>query len=272
MQNRNIVERTYIKIVEKWFDVSGKATSNSSSKHYRFKGSNAEIAQDIQEKYGFSGDLLTIFETASDLLIHKWHHYIPLYDRYFQKWRGTPVRFLEIGVSKGGSLTMWRRYLGEDAIIFGIDIDPSCAQFDGIDGQVRIGSQADPEFLRGIVAEMGGIDVVLDDGSHQMAHIKASLDVLFPLCSEGGIYMIEDLHTSYWARFGGGLRSGANFFALVRGVIDDMHGWYHFGWKRYPQIAQGCTGVHVHDSICVLDRGATFAPSNSMLSCSADTL
>ena len=100
--------------------------------------------------------------------VHKWHHYLPLYDRYFGQYRGTPVKFLEIGVNNGGSLQMWRRYFGPDAVICGIDINPDCAQYDGQSGMVRIGSQDDPEFLASVIEEMGGIDAVLDDGSHRM--------------------------------------------------------------------------------------------------------
>ena len=73
--------------------------------------------------------------------------------QFFGAYRGKKIRFLAIGVSKGGSLQMWRKYFGEDAIIYGIDIDPECAQLDGIAGQVRIGSQADTAFLESVVAE-----------------------------------------------------------------------------------------------------------------------
>ena len=31
-----------------------------------------------------------------------------------------------------------------------------------------------------------GIDIVLDDGSHQIKHIKASLDILFPYLKKRG--------------------------------------------------------------------------------------
>ena len=82
-------------------------------------------------------------------------------------------------------------------VIFGIDVDPKCAAFDGT-AVVRIGSQDDPKFLRDVAAEMKGIDVVLDDGSHVGRHQRASFDVLFPLLSDGGIYIIEDVCTSYW--------------------------------------------------------------------------
>ncbi len=55
--------------------------------------------------------------------VHKWHHYLPLYDRYLGSYRqlGRPVRILEIGVSEGGSLELWRGYFGAGAVIFGID-------------------------------------------------------------------------------------------------------------------------------------------------------
>lgn len=227
--------------------------------------SGTSIRQDIEERIGFRGDIVDIYVTETPRLIHKWHHYLPIYDRYFSSWRNRPVRFLEIGVSQGGSLGFWRQYFGPDAIIFGIDVDPACAAFDGIDGQVRIGSQDDPDFLRSVIAEMGGVDVVLDDGSHVMAHIRKSLDTLFPLVSEGGTYMIEDLHTAYWKPYGGGYKRPDNFFNTVRHLIDDLHIWYHGRAQHHEAISRHCSGIHVHDSICVLDRSARLAPVRSMV-------
>ncbi|CUH87092.1 Demethylmacrocin O-methyltransferase [Phaeobacter sp. CECT 5382] len=228
---------------------------------YRFDG--ADVAKDIEDKYGFSGDLARIFVENAGPVVHKWHHYIPLYDRYFSRYRKRPLRFLEIGVSKGGSLQIWREYFGPEAIIFGIDIDPTCAQFDGQAGQVRIGSQDDPEFLKAVVAEMGGVDVVLDDGSHQMDHVAKSLEVLFPLLSEGGTYMIEDLHTAYWDQFGGGFRRNGNFFRKVALMVEDMHRWYHKRPVSFPILSEAVAGIHVHDSIVVLDKGQSYRPVHS---------
>jgi hypothetical protein len=232
-------------------------------KKFRFP-EDGDVAGDIRERYGFDGDLLDIYAGNEGVKVHKWHHYLPLYDRYFSPYRGTPVRFLEIGVNNGGSLQMWRRYFGKDAVICGIDINPDCAQYDGQSGMVRIGSQDDPAFLENVVGEMGGVDLVLDDGSHRMAHIDASLRALFPKLSTPGTYMIEDLHTAYYPRFGGGLSEPGNFFNTVRDMIDDMHSWYH-GKKRLKlrELAGEFSGIHVHDSIVVFDKAARLRPTHS---------
>ncbi len=221
------------------------------------------ITDHLRDTYGYEGDLAQIFAQGSPQLIHKWHHYLPIYDRYFSPWRNRPLRFLEIGVSQGGSLSMWRRYFGPQATIFGIDIDPACAAYDGIAGQVRIGSQADPAFLAAVVAEMGGIDIVLDDGSHRMDHIRASFRTLFPQVQPGGLYFVEDLHTAYLPTYGGGYRASANFFNFARDMVDDMHRWYHRKSSTTADLGTMCTGIHIHDSICVFDRNPTLPPVQS---------
>lgn len=231
-------------------------------KRFRFE-EGGDIVGDIRGKYGFDGDLLQIYAGVTGAVVHKWHHYIPIYDRYFAARRGTPVRFLEIGVKNGGSLQMWRDYLGDDAVLFGIDIDPDCARYDGQAGQVRIGSQDDADFLNKVVAEMGGVDVVLDDGSHRMAHVRASFEALYPLLAENGTYMIEDLHTAYIRRFGGGFASKANFFRFVRELVDDMHRWYHDRDMHHPGLGDHIAGLHIHDSVVVIDKAPVHAPVHS---------
>lgn len=233
-------------------------------KKYSFPAER-DARADVVEKYGFEGDLLDIWASNSGAAVHKWHHYIPLYDRYFSAWRGTAVRFLEIGVNRGGSLQMWRRYFGEAAVIFGIDINRNCAQYDGLAGQVRIGSQADGAFLESVVDEMGGIDIVLDDGSHQMAHVRETLVRLFPMLENGGLYMIEDLHTAYFPSFGGGFREKGNFFNLARKMIDDMHRWYHRKGLAVPALGGAFTGIHIHDSMIVIEKNEVHAPVHSRI-------
>lgn len=210
-------------------------------------------------------DISDIFWSNTGKIVHKWHHYLPIYDRYFSRFRGGPVKMLEIGVSKGGSLKMWRDYFGPEAIIFGIDIDPKCAAFDGQYASVRIGSQADADFLRGVVTEMGGVDIVLDDGSHVGRHIRASLDALFPILSENGIYMIEDLHTAYWQNYDGSQSSPHNFMKVVKQLVDDIHHWYHLRGETVLATAGKLGGMHIHDSIVVLDKVTQTEPRQSQV-------
>lgn len=233
---------------------------------YRAKGNITAFAHegDRPVAAGQMTPVEELFWSNEGPIVHKWHHYyLPIYDRYLAPWRGRPVRMLEIGVSRGGSMKLWRKFLGPDAVLFGIDIDPECARFDGQDSQVRIGSQADPAFLREVIAEMGGVDIVLDDGSHVSAHIRASLDTLYPLLAEGGLYLIEDLHACYWRNYGGGYRRPGSFIETVKTMIDDMHHWYHSQGERIAATAGHLGAVHVYDSLIVLEKMAISPPRHS---------
>lgn len=199
-------------------------------------------------------ELRKIFFQPIGLEKHKWHHYFRYYDRHLSGYRNTSVRVLELGVGGGGGLQLWRSYFGIDAVIHGVDIEPECANYATRTEKVWIGSQSDQSLLGSILQEMGGVDVVVDDGSHHMRDIRESFEFLFPRMRDGGIYIIEDLHTAYWRHYGGGKSSRGNFFRYLQGIINDMHQWY------IPPITSGsdikviCSGVHVYDSMVFLER------------------
>jgi hypothetical protein len=86
-------------------------------------------------------ELHKLFYSNTGTLVHKWRHYLKIYEDHLSRFRNTPFHMLEIGVSQGGSLSLWRRYFGLEALLFGIDIDDSCRQFDKRDAHVRIGSK-----------------------------------------------------------------------------------------------------------------------------------
>ena len=174
----------------------------------------------------YTGHAAELFFGNKGPVVHKWLHYLPIYDRLLGPYIGSKVRILEIGVSLGGSLAMWRKFLGPDATIFGIDINPDCAKFDGQSASVRIGSQTDPQFLRRVVKEMGGLDVVLDDGSHVASHQRISFETLFPLLSQDGLYLIEDMHTAYWPSCEGGWKRRGTAIEFLKDKIDAMHRHY----------------------------------------------
>jgi hypothetical protein len=201
----------------------------------------------------FTGAMADVFFQHKGRIINKWVHYLEIYDRHFAAYRYTPVKMLEIGVFKGGSLEMWREYFGPTATIFGIDINPACADYATPPNQVRIGSQDDAAFLEKVILEMGMPDIILDDGSHVGKHQRKSFDVLFPRLKPGGLYVIEDLSTSYWPRYGGGYKREGTAIGHIKEMIDDMHAWYH----NKPVSTPGKTeigAIHMYDQIAVIEK------------------
>lgn len=196
--------------------------------------------------------------------IHKWRHYLSVYEHHLSRFRDTPVRVLELGVLEGGSLHLWRRYFGPKATIYGVDKNPFCARLDGNDGSVRIGSQADAAFLAQVVAEMGGIDVVIDDGSHKNAHQRASFDLLFPKLDPRGVYVCEDLHTSYWrGSFSGGYRRRSSFIEAMKDLVDDIHADFHRrGVRRAIDASRSISGIHFYNSVVVVEKTPQERPSS----------
>ena len=201
-----------------------------------------------------SGPIGRLFFENDAEIVHKWLHYLPIYEKLFAPFVGTPVRFLEIGVSKGGSLRLWRRYFGDAATLFGIDVDPTCAAQNGRYAQVRIGSQDDAAFLGGVVAEMGGLDVVLDDGSHVARHQRASFETLFPKLSEGGLYVLEDLQTAYWPNYEGGLRRPGTAIEFLKAKVDDMHRPYFARGANVPHAMTDIESVQFFDAIAAVAK------------------
>lgn len=141
----------------------------------------------------------TPLETYFDRHTHgpglwKWRHYFEIYERHLARFRGRPVRVLEIGVFGGGSLPMWREYFGPDCQVYGVDIDPECIahQADGV--AIFIGDQASPEFWQTFLAEVPEVDVVLDDGGHRANQQIVTFEALLPHIAPGGVYLCEDVH------------------------------------------------------------------------------
>jgi len=173
------------------------------------------------------GDLERIFYDTPHRICQKWAHYFRIYERFFSRYRRSrDLRMMEIGISQGGSLDMWRAYFGPEALIVGVDIDPRCRGYENGRTRVRIGSQEDSVFLQELVREFKEFDVVLDDGGHTMSQQIASFEALYPIVRLGGVYMVEDCHTSYHAQFGGALGQSGTFIEFAKRKIDELNGFH----------------------------------------------
>lgn len=140
------------------------------------------------------------------------HSYAAAYAEVLGPFRSKRIKLLEIGLYKGSSLLGWRAYFPR-ASIAGIDIIPKPQM---ARGRVRVyqGDQGSAADLDRVCAKEAPFDVIIDDGSHFNRHQLFSFHHLFPHLKDGGIYVIEDVQTSYWpGSVGGDQWDGADPFA-----------------------------------------------------------
>lgn len=125
-----------------------------------------------------------------------YHLFTEFYDDYFTKFLGRPINILEIGISAGKSILMLKEYF-PDATIYAIDINPESVNLDlGINVHKYLCSQDDFNNLTNLFSGIK-FDIIIEDGSHLTSHQQTSLGFLFPYLKPSGIYICEDLHTSY---------------------------------------------------------------------------
>lgn len=200
-------------------------------------------------------DLEKHFRQNDKRLIHKWLHYFDVYDRHFSRFRNKEIVILEIGVSQGGSLQMWKDYFGVKAKIYGIDIDPRCKELEEENIKIFIGSQSDRNFLKEIKKQIPPLDILIDDGGHAMEQQIISYEELFDHVKEDGVYLCEDLHTSYWLTTGGGHKRRGTFIEYSKNFIDYLNA-YHSEQKSLPvnSFTKSVDSIHYYDSILVLEK------------------
>ena len=206
-------------------------------------------------------DLFRYFDNNPGRLIHKWWHYFGIYERHFSAFRGKPIRLLEYGVFHGGSLQMWKQYFGPQAQIIGVDINPRCASLAEPGIEIVIGDQEDRQTHAQLREKYGEFDIVIDDGGHTMQQQIITFEEMYPTVKEGGVYLAEDIHTSYQSQWGGGLHKPGTFIEFSKGFIDQLHAWYATSPEHQPGMLTNCTyGVHFYDSIVAVEKRKTSKP------------
>lgn len=171
-------------------------------------------------------DLEKYFYASKHRIINKVVHYTEEYDRFFSKFKGKNMKILEIGVNRGGSLQMWKDYFGEKAEVFGLDIDDECKKLEEDRIHIFIGDQEDKDYLRTLKSQIGKLDIIIDDGGHTMKQQICSFDVLFDALKDNGVYLCEDIHTSYWQEYGGGYGKKDTFMELMKWLADELNEQY----------------------------------------------
>ena len=109
--------------------------------------------------------------------------------------------FIETGILDGGSLFMWREWLGPEARIIGIDLNPLAKKWEKHGFEIFIGDQGDPRFWKDTFQEIGPFDALLDDGGHQsFQQINTCIEAI-KHASRPCVIAIEDTGTSFMKDF-----------------------------------------------------------------------
>lgn len=123
---------------------------------------------------------------------------------------------------------MWKNYfhiLDNMVKVYGIDIDPKCKTLEEEDIEIFIGSQEDRSFLQEVKEKIGKVDILIDDGGHTMSQQIVTFEELYDIVDDNGIYLCEDLHTSYMENYGGKYK-GKTFIEYSKNLIDYLHAQY----------------------------------------------
>lgn len=186
--------------------------------------------------------------------LHKWVHYFDIYERHLARFRGQAPVMIEIGIAGGGSLAMWKEYLGPGCRIVGVDINPECKRHEADGIEIFIGSQEDPALIGAIFDKYPEVDIVLDDGSHLMPHMIASFELMYERLRPQGVYLVEDTHTCYWPKYGGGLRQPGSFMEFVKGKLDDLNAVHTQGALPVSPFTRSTDFIACYDSVVVFER------------------
>lgn len=196
------------------------------------------------------------YHAHSGRYVKKWNHYFEIYHRHFARFRGKSPVVLEIGVCHGGSLDMLREYFGRGCRLFGVDIALMCKVFEDEHTKILIGDQANRGFLARLRDEVPRIDVLIDDGGHTMNQQITTFEELYPHIADDGVYLCEDLHTSYWKEFGGGYRAPGSFIEYSKALMDQLNAWHSQepGSFQVNDFTRTTYSMHYYDSVLVIEK------------------
>jgi hypothetical protein len=203
---------------------------------------------------------------------YKWSAYLSEYQRVFEQHRLEPIRLMEIGIQNGGSLEIWSKYFVNATILMGCDINPICGLLKYEDPRIAvvIGDANTDEIQEKIHASVANFDIIIDDGSHNSSDIIKSFGRYFEHLSDGGLYLAEDLHASYWQEYEGGLYdpySSISFFKKLADIvnydhwgieksrIEFMQGFFsRYGFNLKEETLKHIHSVEFINSVCVVRK------------------
>jgi hypothetical protein len=207
--------------------------------------------------------LRNIYDSVPYLSI-KYESYFSTYEELLKNYVGRPVTFVEVGVFNGGSLFMWREYLGPEARIIGIDLNPGAKSWEKHGFEIYIGDQASEDFWKNFFNDVGPVDVLIDDGGHTNRQQITTVDCAIENIRNGGVLIVEDVHTSYFREFGNPWsRSFIKFTARIVDSINSRASALKSNGPKYSERVhkvsyfESIVAFHVDTNMCAKCKPTT---------------
>tara|TARA_B100001173_G_scaffold295884_1_gene291056 strand:- start:344 stop:1024 length:681 start_codon:yes stop_codon:yes gene_type:complete len=144
---------------------------------------------------------------------------------------------------------MWRNFFGENARIIGIDINPEAKKWEEHGFEIYIGSQSDKDFWKNFKNKVDKIDILLDDGGHTFTQQIITFDSILDQINNNGLIVVEDVHTSYMAEFGG--PSKYSFIEYSKNIVDGIN--YRFSSLSSKKFERKIWNINFYESIVVFE-------------------
>ena len=211
-------------------------------------------------------------EAGTGPRIFKWDHYFAVYHRHLRRFRNTSVRFAELGINDGGGLAMWRKYLGDDAVLYGVDLNNRTLSYQqqvefGSPERIIIEDLSTPRAWRNICRQTGPLDVVVDDASHNEFAQALTIAGALPCLREGGVLIVEDVFGS----------TSSATHKLVREFVRSEKGLFHTTSMPSGTIAStraqaSIFGIHFYAFVLVVEKLFSHRPQLNSISTGVKTM
>jgi hypothetical protein len=169
--------------------------------------------------------LKELYQEHQGKISDKWSLYLSEYERVFCDLRNREISLLEIGIQNGGSLELWANYFAQAKKIVGCDINPNCLNLKYHDPRIKVivgDANLDATQLA-LLSQAHPYHLIIDDGSHSSSDIIKSFVRYFPHLADGGLFVVEDLHCSYWQEFEGGLFAPFSSISFFKRLVDILN-------------------------------------------------
>lgn len=149
------------------------------------------------------------------------HDYLRKYELFLSQFKKYPITIMELGVFNGESIQMWEQYY-PNAHVIGVDIDEKCKKYANEKTEIEICDLGKVENIE-ILGEKYKPNIVVEDASHFWSHQIKAIDVLLPHVSDGGVYIMEDIGTSFGkyrkSRYSDAIISGYDFMSGLAELV-----------------------------------------------------